>query len=194
MPEITLGVIADTHIPDRAKDLPLAALDLFSKRGVSAILHAGDLSAMRVIRQLEEIAPTYAIRGNTDLLLTGRLPYLRRLEFKGVTVGMAHGHGNWLRYIPDKVDFLLNGPKKFSYYENIALNQMPGCQVVVCGHTHVPANYRVEDQLLFNPGSPTIPTRFVPGLQPSVGLLHIESGNVRGEIIFFQQKSLIFQL
>ncbi|MEJ2487578.1 MAG: metallophosphoesterase family protein [Anaerolineales bacterium] len=184
MPEITLGVIADTHIPDRARDLPLTAIDLFSKRGVSAILHAGDLSSMQVVHQLEEVAPTYAIRGNTDVLFAGQLPYFRRLEFEGVTIGMAHGHGNWFRYIPDKIDYFLNGPKKFSYYENIALSQMPGRQVVVCGHTHVPANYKVGDQLLFNPGSPTIPTRFVPGLQPSVGLLHIDSGNIRGEIAF----------
>lgn len=184
MPEITLGVIADTHIPDRAKALPLTALDLFSKRGVSAILHTGDLSTMGVVRQLEEIAPTHAIRGNTDLLLIGQLPYVRRLEFGGVSIGMSHGHGNWFRYIPDKINFLINGPKKFSYYEENARAQVPACQVVVCGHTHVPANYWKEEQLIFNPGSPTVPAKYVPGLQTSVGLLHIESGNVRGEIVF----------
>ena len=184
MPEITLGVIADTHIPDRAKALPMAVLDLFSKRGVSAILHAGDLSTMRVVRQLEEIAPTQAIRGNTDLFLTGWLPYVRHLEFDGISIGMAHGHGNWFRYIPDKFHYLFFGPKKYSYYEQLSRAQVPDTQVVVCGHTHVPANYWVRDQLVFNPGSPTIPASYVAGLQPSVGFLHIQSGNVRGEIVF----------
>jgi len=184
MSAITLGVIADTHIPGRAKALPLSALDVFSKRQVSAILHAGDLSTRRVLRILEEIAPVHAIRGNTDLLLTGQLPSVRRLEYEGVAIGMAHGHGSWLRYLPDKAHYLLRGPKKFSYYEENARAQVPGCQVLVCGHTHVPANYLIDDQLVFNPGSPTQPNKFAAGLSPSVGLLHLEAGNAWGEIVF----------
>ena len=57
-------------------------------------------------------------------------------------------------------------------------------QVVVCGHTHVPANYWLGSQLIFNPGSPTQPNEIVPGLPPSIGFLHIEKRNVRGEIVF----------
>jgi putative phosphoesterase len=181
---VTLGVIADTHIPDRARTLPLAVLDLFAQRQVNAILHAGDLSTSRVLRQLSEIAPVHAIRGNTDLLLTGRLPWVIRLEYEGVSIGMAHGHGSWLRYVPDKLHYWLHGPKKFSYYEQTARGQAMGLDVLVCGHTHVPANYRADGQLVFNPGSPTVPNRFVPGLPPSVGLLHMQDGNVSGEIVF----------
>lgn len=183
---VTLGVIADTHIPDRAEAIPLSVLDLFEQHQVSAILHAGDLSTARALHQLSEIATVHAIRGNTDLLLTGRLPWVRRLEIEGVTIGMAHGHGSWRRYIPDKLDFWLHGPKKFSYYEQTARLQAPGCDVLVCGHTHVPANYRQERQLVFNPGSPTVPNRFVPGLPPSIGLLHLQDGNPSGEIVFIK--------
>jgi len=184
MAAITLGVIADTHIPDRAAQIPLAALDLFSSKQVHAILHAGDLSVRRVLDQLEEIAPVHAIRGNTDLLLLGLLPWRRRLEFDGVLIGMAHGHGNWLKYIPNRIDYFMHGPKKFSYYEETARRQMPGCKVVVCGHTHVPANYWREGQLIFNPGSATKPNAVMVSLPPSVGLLHLDRGNVRGEIVF----------
>jgi hypothetical protein len=186
MSKITLGVIADTHVPDRAKKIPLAVLDLFSLRRVDAILHAGDLSTSRVLRQLGEIAPVHAIRGNTDLLLVGRLPWVRRLEFGDITIGMAHGHGSWLQYIPDKWHYIQYGPKKFSHYEELARSQVPDCRVVVCGHTHLPANYWQGEQLIFNPGSPTLPNAFVPGLPPSVGLLHIDNGNVMGEIVFLK--------
>ncbi|HKJ26307.1 MAG TPA: YfcE family phosphodiesterase [Anaerolineales bacterium] len=180
----TLGVLADTHIPDRAKKLPQSVLDLFADRNVDAILHAGDLSTYRLIEKLEEIAPVYAIRGNADLLLVGRLPWMRRLTFEGVTIGMAHGHGGWLKYIPNKFDYILNGPRKFSYYEETAKNQLPDTKVVVFGHNHVPSNYWWDGQLIFNPGSPTKPNIVVPGLPPSVGFLHIENRNVSGQIVF----------
>jgi len=184
MTAITLGVIADTHIPDRAKMLPLAALDLFIKVRVNAILHAGDISTMRVLQELECIAPVYAIRGNTDILLAGKIPWTRQMEFEDVTIGMAHGHGNWLKYIFNRIDYYIHGPNKFSYYEGIARRQLPDCQVVVCGHNHVPANYWQGKQLIFNPGSATRPNPVMAGLPPSVGLLHLEQGNVRGQIVF----------
>lgn len=181
---LTLGVIADTHIPDRAKSLPQAALDHFEARQVSAILHAGDLSTYKIIHQLEEIAPVYAVRGNTDVLLLGRLPWVQHLTFEGVTIGMVHGHGNWLKYLKNKVHFLFHGPKNFSYYEAAAKKQLPNSRVVVMGHNHISANYWWDEQLIFNPGSPTKPNRLMTGLPPSIGFLHIENRNVSGEIVF----------
>ena len=184
MTAITLGVIADTHIPDRISALPPAALDVFATHQVGAILHAGDISVRRVLTALEDIAPVFAVRGNTDILLFGQVPWKHQLEFEGVMIGMAHGHGNWLKYIPNRIDYYIHGPKKFSYYEETVRQQLPGCRVVVFGHSHVPANYWLDDQLLFNPGSATRPNPVVPSLPPSVGLLHLDQGNVRGEIVF----------
>ena len=39
----TLGVITDTHIPQRIKTLPPRVFEVF--RGVDRILHAGDINA-----------------------------------------------------------------------------------------------------------------------------------------------------
>ena len=64
------------------------------------------------------------------------------------------------------------------------LLDMVEADVLVCGHTHFPANYRADGQLVFNPGSPTVPNRFVPGLPLSVGLLKLQDGNASGEIVF----------
>jgi len=179
-----LGVISDTHLPDRAAAIPQKGLDLLSEREVAGILHAGDLCNRGLLHLLGEIAPVYAIRGNADLRLMGQLPWVRRLEFESVTIGMAHGHGNWLRYIPDKIHKIFYGPRKFTYYENVARSQVPDCKVVVCGHTHISANYWIDGQLVFNPGSPTLPNEVIPGLMPSIGFLHLDQGNVRGEIVF----------
>jgi predicted phosphodiesterase len=43
---VRLGVVTDTHIPDRMRHLPQAALDRLA--GVDAILHAGDVSTRGV--------------------------------------------------------------------------------------------------------------------------------------------------
>jgi predicted phosphodiesterase len=57
--------------------------------------------------------------------------------------------------------------------------RFPDARVVVFGHSHIPWNEDADDQLLFNPGSPTW-KRLAPF--PSMGLLWIENGTVEGEI------------
>src|SRR5712692_8588346 len=57
----TIGVISDTHIP-HFKQLPQAVWQHFA--GVELIIHAGDLSVLSVIRDLETIAPVVAVQGN----------------------------------------------------------------------------------------------------------------------------------
>jgi putative phosphoesterase len=181
---LTLGVIADTHVPDRSIEVPAAALEVFRAHQVDAIMHAGDVSIPRILRELEAIAPVHAVRGNTDLLMMRHLPRVRRLEFEGVMIGMAHGHGTMLNYVPHRIIYVFKGPKKFSFYHDLAAREVPDCMVVVCGHSHAPANYWRDGQLIFNPGSPVLPNETVPGLPPSVGLLHVDEGNVRGKIVF----------
>ena len=86
---VTLGVISDTHIPDRARSLERLVLDVFQSAGVKAILHAGDVSTPRVITQLEEIAPVHAVRGNRDWVALAHLPYQSLLTFDGIKVGVV---------------------------------------------------------------------------------------------------------
>jgi putative phosphoesterase len=181
---LTLGVIADTHIPDRARELPQKAIATFEEAKVTAILHAGDISLPRVITQLEDIAPVHAVRGNRDIFGFKDLPRHRRLSFEEVSIGMTHGHGSWGKYFKEKAKYLLYGPTKFSYFEEIALHIFPDTHVVVLGHNHAPTNHWQEGQLVFNPGSATCPNEYFPNLPPSVGLLRINGENVGGEIVF----------
>ena len=47
-----IGLISDTHIPDRARELPKNVISAF--QNVDLILHAGDLTSMEVIDELEK--------------------------------------------------------------------------------------------------------------------------------------------
>ncbi len=59
MPELTVGVISDTHGLLRPQ-----AIDAL--RGCDLIIHAGDVGNPGVIKALDGIAPTFAVRGNID--------------------------------------------------------------------------------------------------------------------------------
>lgn len=59
-----IGVVADTHIPGRARALPEALLRGLA--GVDLILHAGDICVAPVLDWLAELAPVIAVAGNND--------------------------------------------------------------------------------------------------------------------------------
>jgi uncharacterized protein len=58
-----IGIISDTHIP-HFKKLPDAIWEYFA--GVVLIIHAGDLSVLSVIDELETNAPVEAVQGNVE--------------------------------------------------------------------------------------------------------------------------------
>jgi uncharacterized protein len=179
---LTLGVISDTHIPDRASSLERLALDVFQLAKVEAILHAGDVSTARVIDQLEEIAPVYAVRGNRDWVALSHLPYHSLLTFAGTTVGLTHGHGRWWNYVVDRVNYIVNG-YRLEMFQPRLLKAFPDARVIVFGHTHRPLVHWVGRVLLFNPGSPHFPD--IKTIAPSVGLLHLHAGGeVTADIVF----------
>jgi putative phosphoesterase len=177
----TLGVLADTHIPDRVPELDQRILGRFREVGVSAILHAGDVSVPGVLRQLEDIAPVYAVRGNRDIFALHQLPMQVCLNIEGQVIGLAHGHGGFSHYMLDKLDRAVNGRLVGRYIQRMLL-AFPDADVIVFGHLHVPCNFHIQGKLLFNPGSTSYPwPRDHP---PTYGLLHLEQGKrPEGEII-----------
>ena len=52
-----IGVVSDTHVPDRAVALHPALLSELRRNKVDLILHAGDISTAGVLQELETIAP-----------------------------------------------------------------------------------------------------------------------------------------
>jgi putative phosphoesterase len=176
-----LAVIADTHIPDRARQLHPAILPLFQAAGASQILHAGDISTPAVLRELETVAPVTAVRGNRDWAFHKLLPWQRLLDVEGVPVALMHGHGNWWSYLWDKWQFLLFNYQLKRYLPMIE-KPYPQAKVLIFGHTHQPVNEWRHGRLLFNPGSAGV--QFPGQLEPSVGLLRVEKdGTIQGEIV-----------
>src|SRR5947209_3800511 len=83
-----IGVISDTHIP-HFKGLPQAIWEHFA--GVELIVHAGDLSVLSVIDELETIAPIVAVQGNVEeeeVML--KLPIKREIVVGGCRIGIVH--------------------------------------------------------------------------------------------------------
>jgi hypothetical protein len=177
----TLGVLADTHIPDREPQLNPRALEIFQHAQVTAILHAGDVSTSGVLDELRQVAPVYAVQGNRDIFYLRQLPMRIELDFEGVVVGMAHGHGTFNRYMVDKIHRAMRGRMVGMYLQRLQL-AFPGVDVIVFGHLHVPCNFRLDGKLFFNPGSTSYP--WPRGDPATIGLLHIDGGaGIDGEII-----------
>src|SRR5512143_3359148 len=104
-----LGVLADTHVPDRVAQLDPDVIEVFQQAGVEAILHAGDVSVPEVLEQLGQVAPVYAVRGNRDIFRLYNLPLKVELNINGSSIGMTHGHGTFSRYIIDKLHRAVKG-------------------------------------------------------------------------------------
>lgn len=151
-------VLADTHIPRRAKALPEALVPYLEPAGM--ILHAGDLLESSVLDRLSCYAPVRAVEGNVDGSDVD-LPETLEFEAGGVPVAMIHDSG------PNKGRRGRMG------------RRFPGARVVVFGHSHIPLLEDKGGLLLFNPGSPTDRRR-----QPehTFGLLRAEGDALRAEV------------
>jgi putative phosphoesterase len=159
----TIGLISDTHIPSRAACLPKEVFKSFEN--VDYIIHAGDLVELKVIDELEQIAPVLAVRGNMDNPETNEiLPTLNSLKIFDRKIGVIHD--------PDT----MSGMEKMR-----ELTKENGFDVLVYGHTHN-ANIKWEEKILYiNPGSPTNPSSLLN--KPSVALLKITKDSITPEII-----------
>jgi predicted phosphodiesterase len=89
--EIYIGLIADTHIPERWEQLPAAVFELFAE--VDFILYAGDVGKLWVLDHLGAIAPVIAVHGNDETdEATAALPYQQVLSVKGRRILLTHAH------------------------------------------------------------------------------------------------------
>jgi hypothetical protein len=156
-----IGVISDTHVPDRQGKVPEAVIR--GLQGVDMIIHAGDLTGISVLRELEKIAPVHAVSGNMDSWeVKSALKPVLQLK------------------ILDKNIVVFHGVAAHSATEEAARTRYPGADCVVFGHTHRPYNDREGGTLVFNPGTASR----VFGLGPSYGILTVREGRpIEGEVI-----------
>lgn len=135
---MTLSVLllSDTHLRDAAR-IPQAVLQLASR--AQAIVHAGDVSEPEVLSVLEQFAPVTAVAGNVDSpQLQEQLELTQIIEVGGVRIGVVHDAG-----------------RADGRHARLC-ELLPGCDVRVYGHSHMPELTRASDgSWAVNPGSPT---------------------------------------
>ena len=119
-------VIADTHIPTRAKELPEKLISELKKADL--IIHAGDFVETEVLEMLEGIKKVEAVFGNMDEEeLQMKLPGRKIIELEGIRIGIVHGCDIcW--------DLTYRVPINFK-------DEKLDC--VVYGHTHISRNERI---------------------------------------------------
>lgn len=157
-----VGVIADTHIPERAQEMPSQLKEIF--RGVDLILHAGDLVELQVLEWLGKLARWEAVAGNMDPpAVRNLLPVKKIITLSNFRIGLIHGSGAPGGLVA-QIQREFRGEK---------------LDCIVFGHSHQPYQEVIDGILFFNPGSPT---DRVFSTQPTVGLLHLKE-KIDGEII-----------
>ncbi|HIH61366.1 MAG TPA: metallophosphoesterase [Methanobacteriales archaeon] len=156
-----VGVVSDTHVPDRVPVIPDKVFEVFS--GVDMILHAGDLTSSDVMEKFNNLAPVKCVQGNMDRYYGLELPRDEILKINGLVIGLNHG------------EVYPRGDTQQLKY--IALEM--GVDVLISGHTHQPFIKEVDGILLLNPGSPTVPRL----AYPSVMLVEVYDNKVEAEIV-----------
>jgi putative phosphoesterase len=135
---VRLLLIADTHIPTRARDLPAQVWDEVT--GADVVVHAGDWIAPEFVERLESRATRLvACWGNNDgPAVRARLPERAEVTLAGVRFTVVHETGA-------------------AAGRDARMSRLyPESQVVVFGHSHIPWDTTTETGLrLLNPGSPT---------------------------------------
>jgi uncharacterized protein len=144
-----LGLVADTHLPERLDALPSELFDVLG--GVDSILHAGDVSELGVLDTLGALAPVLAVRGNDEGEETApTLPDQVLLVLAEQRVLLTHGH-----HLDRGEEIASRGDDawapKLAY--RARLGQRAHASVVIFGHIHVPLVAHYDNILLINPGA-----------------------------------------
>jgi putative phosphoesterase len=135
---VRLVIMADTHLPKRARDLPAplwSAVD-----GADLVIHAGDWVSESLLDELERRSRRLVgVYGNNDgPELRARLPEIARFEAAGLRIAVVHE----------------TGPA--GGRERRCAARFPDCDLLVFGHSHIPWDSTAPGGLrLLNPGSPT---------------------------------------
>ena len=118
-----VGVVSDTHIPDRTRNLHPQFIKALEEHKVNLILHAGDICVPRVLDELREVAPVLAVKGNRDIVFGKDLPISRSLEIEGTKILLTHGHMGMTSYWLDNFPHMLMG-YRLDRYMNRVRNEM----------------------------------------------------------------------
>ena len=146
-----IGLIADTH-DDLVEWDEIHPKVVAAFAGVELIVHCGDLSTMAVLDSLAEIAPVVAVRSPGDPPADGTRLFdaPHRIEHGGTAIAVVNELGA-------------------QTFEDVA--------VVLWGGTHKATIERRAEQLVVNPGSPSLAETV------TVAVLEIDGGRAEAAIV-----------
>ncbi|MDM7854985.1 metallophosphoesterase family protein [Cellulomonas alba] len=133
-----LLLLADTHVPARARDLPAAVWAAVDEADV--VVHAGDWVDVALLDALDSRARRLVgCYGNNDgPALRARLPLVAHVGLEGLRVGVVHETGT------------------AAGREARCDAAYPDLDLLVFGHSHIPWDtVTPRGMRLLNPGSPT---------------------------------------
>lgn len=133
-----LLLLADTHLPTRAKELPPSVWRAADTADV--VIHAGDWVSPLLLDALQQHTPQLiGVWGNNDgTELRRRLPEVAHATIDGVRMAVVHETG------------------AATGREQRCQADYPDADVLVFGHSHIPWDTTTDGGLrLLNPGSPT---------------------------------------
>jgi len=135
---VRLVLLADTHVPKRARDLPA---DVWAAvEAADIVVHAGDWVDVALVDRMQARSnQLVGVWGNNDgPALRARLPEVARVELCGVRLAVVHE----------------TGPA--TGREARCAAAFPDVDALVFGHSHIPWDTTAPTGLrLLNPGSPT---------------------------------------
>lgn len=165
-----LGIISDTHITlntnqDQVDSLIHQIKNVF--KDVDKIIHAGHVSELFFLKELEKIAPVTAVKGDDEDIEV--LPQYANISVSQYNIGIIH-------MIPENLE-------EFMKNNNL--------QILINGHTHIPLIKGTEfNTLLLNPGSPTKPNVppqkpgfLKPVARPTVITLNVDENDILSTFI-----------
>lgn len=157
-----IGVLSDTHLRTPDHNLDYILDEIFADTDM--ILHAGDIVGRSVLERLEERG-ALAVSGNMDDYdVFDMAPQTRILKAESKKIAIIHGWGS-------KDGLAQRILERF---------RSDSPDIIIFGHTHMPFWGRVNDVMMFNPGSVS---RNVFPRGRTVGLLEINGDLVEARFI-----------
>lgn len=120
-----IAILSDTHGLLRPEVVEVL-------RTCEVILHGGDINSRKILDELEEIAPVYAVRGNADKEWAEGMAEELTLTLFGLRIYMIHNKKN------ARIDFQTDNE---------------GTEFFIYGHSHKYEEKTVNGVLFLNPGS-----------------------------------------
>ena len=165
----TIGLISDTHMPQRWAKMPTAVSQIFAD--VDLIFHAGDVGALWVLDELSRLAPIIAVHGNDDSAAAEReLPDQQVVVVAGQRLLIWHSH------YANRVDELhsrRSGNLREGLLRSIARAKSAGARLVHFVYWHLPLIFEQDGIVAVNAGAIASGNPFQQQVIQTVALLFL---------------------